>query len=147
MAFASVWILVPSRKLDHPSVALLTLESQGTTFEFSRRTMADEYKNDNERLNGVIGVYRAKKAELFPDVEDLTPAEALSLSPESVLFVDARSDGGEPSHLSEHLGAMELAASAFTKAQSSLSATQRDVSVILLLTAASSQLVMANPTV
>eukprot|EP00243_Klebsormidium_subtile_P007599 TRINITY_DN338_c0_g1_i1.p1 TRINITY_DN338_c0_g1~~TRINITY_DN338_c0_g1_i1.p1 ORF type:complete len:164 (-),score=24.93 TRINITY_DN338_c0_g1_i1:292-783(-) len=55
--------------------------------------MAEEYGNDKERLNGAIGTYRAKKAELFPNVEDLTPAEALSLSPESVLFVDARSDG------------------------------------------------------
>eukprot|EP00243_Klebsormidium_subtile_P007600 TRINITY_DN338_c0_g2_i1.p2 TRINITY_DN338_c0_g2~~TRINITY_DN338_c0_g2_i1.p2 ORF type:complete len:164 (-),score=24.18 TRINITY_DN338_c0_g2_i1:284-775(-) len=54
--------------------------------------MAEEYGNDTERLNGVIGTYRAKKAEQFPNVEDLTPAEALSLSPESVLFVDARSD-------------------------------------------------------
>lgn len=58
--------------------------------------MAEEYGNDKERLDGVIGTYRAKKADSFPNVEDLTPAEALSLSPESVLFVDARSDGGEP---------------------------------------------------
>lgn len=59
--------------------------------------MAEEYGNDSERLNGIIGTYRAKKGELFPNVEDLTPAEAFSLRPESILFVDARSDGGESS--------------------------------------------------
>jgi rhodanese-related sulfurtransferase len=54
---------------------------------------AEDSADDKERLQAVISTYQGKKAEAFPEVEDVTPAEALSLSPESVLFVDARSEG------------------------------------------------------
>jgi hypothetical protein len=56
---------------------------------------AEDFSSDKERLQAAIGSYQAKKAEIFPEVEDVTPAEALSLTPETVLFVDARDEKGE----------------------------------------------------
>jgi hypothetical protein len=56
---------------------------------------AEDFLSDKERLQAAIGSYQAKKAEIFPEVEDVTPAEALSLTPETVLFVDARDEKGE----------------------------------------------------
>lgn len=55
----------------------------------------EDFSSDKERLQAAIGSYQAKKAEIFPEVKDVTPAEALSLTPETVLFVDARDENGE----------------------------------------------------